>query len=199
VAVIPTTWNPSDKTAMTLSNSDRTATGTGAGGVRSIFSTATGKIYWEVTYNGGTGPGIGIANASATLATVYNTPTNAAVSYNTTTWINNVSQAGAGIPISVAIPQCVAVDLGGKLIWFRSGAAGNWNNSGTANPATGTGGLNITVLGTPLFALAGTSSSAQLIANFGATAFTGAVPSGFTAGLGPDVVGTTSVRIMVLA
>ena len=37
---------------------------------------------------------------------------------------------------------CVAVDLDAHLIWFRTNA-GNWNNSGSANPATGIGGIDL--------------------------------------------------------
>jgi hypothetical protein len=39
----------------------------------------------------------------------------------------------------------VAVDLGGAVIWFRV-SGGNWNNSGTANPATGTGGVSLSTM-----------------------------------------------------
>lgn len=38
---------------------------------------------------------------------------------------------------------CFAVDIDNELIWMRVGS-GNWNNSGSADPATGVGGLTIT-------------------------------------------------------
>jgi hypothetical protein len=108
------------------------------------------------------------------------------MAYNGSTYVNNVAQSGAGIPISTGTTVCVALDVDAARIWFRSGAGGNWNNSGTANPATGTGGLNVAVLGTPLFALVATNAStARHTANFGASGFVGAVPAGFNAGLGP--------------
>ena len=34
----------------------------------------------------------------------------------------------------------VAFDVDAELVWFRTGA-GDWNNSPTADPATGTGGI----------------------------------------------------------
>lgn len=34
-----------------------------------------------------------------------------------------------------------ALDIDNRLVWFRTGT-GNWNNSGTANPATGVGGVS---------------------------------------------------------
>ena len=37
---------------------------------------------------------------------------------------------------------CCAVDLDARLIWFRTNG-GNWNNSGTADPATGAGGIDL--------------------------------------------------------
>jgi hypothetical protein len=186
---MPTTWNPSDKTTTaTLSNGDLTVafSGTGAGGVRSVYAASSGKWYWEVKFVSGTTPGIGIANATATLSTVWTTPTNAAVAYNASIYINNVSQ-GIAFSLVAGTTVCIALDVGAKLIWFRSGAAGNWNNSGTANPGTGTGGLNITVLGSSLYALGATGSTgtARFDADFGATAFLGTPPSGFTAGFGP--------------
>lgn len=201
MALVPTTWNPSDRTATTLSNGNLSTQATASGGVRSVFSVSSGKWYWEMTYTGGASGGFGVANASAVLSTAWTTPTNAAVAYNGSTYVNNVSQAGAGITIStIGTVVGVALDMGAKLIWFRSGAAGNWNNSGTANPATGTGGLNITVLGSPLYALVvQNSTSFQSTTDFGATAFVGTPPSGFTAGFGPDVVATQSVRAMILA
>jgi hypothetical protein len=186
--VASTTWNPSDKSSgITLSGGNLTATGSGAGGVRSIFSVTTGKWYWEVAFISGAGPGIGAANTTAALATVWTTPTNAAVAYNGAIKVNNVLVSG-GVTINTGLTIGVALDVGGGLIWFRSGAAGNWNGSGTANPATGAGGANIAVLGTPLFALAATNGTAQETANFGTSGFVGAVPSGFTGVFGPAAV-----------
>jgi hypothetical protein len=81
----------------------------------------------------------------------------------------------------------IALDLGARLIWFRVAPSGNWNGSGTANPATGTGGVSIAGLGspaiTPLYAMASFAASADAATgNFGDTAFSGTVPSGFTSG-----------------
>lgn len=195
-----TTWNPSDKTASaTLSNGNLTVTFSSTGGVRSVSTVGKDKWYWEVQFTSGSSPVIGVSNATAVLATVYATPTNAAVAYNGSTYVNNVSQAGAGITIVVGATVCIALDVDAKLIWFRAGAAGNWNNSGTANPATGVGGLNITVLGTPLYALVATNGAPTYNANFGNSAFIGAVPAGFTAGLSSastaTAVGTLSLGI----
>jgi hypothetical protein len=185
---MPTTWNPSDKTAgTTLSNGDLTVVFTATGnGVRSIYSASAGKFYWEATFNSGSAPGIGFANASAVLSTVWATPTNAAVAFNGSIYVNNVSQSGAGFTINLGHTVAVAIDLGAQRIWFRNvTTSGNWNNNVANDPATNVGGLNIAALGTPLFALLTGNGTANWTTNFGATTLAGAVPSGFTAGFGP--------------
>ena len=79
----------------------------------------------------------------------------------------------------------VAIDLDNRKIWFRVAPSGNWNNSGTANPATNTGGI-VHPTGTmvPFCTFGGVSGTAgtTFTANFGATAFSGAAPPGFTTG-----------------
>jgi len=198
---MPTTWNPSDKTAgTTLSNGNLTVVFTATGnGVRSIYSDTAGKWYWEATFNSGTAPGIGFANASAALSTVWTTPTNAVVAYNASIYVNNVSQ-GVAITVNTGNTMAVAIDLGAQRIWFRNVTlSGNWNNNVANNPATNVGGLNIAVLGTPLFALLAGTGAANWSTNFGATTLAGAVPSGFTAGYGPAAAAAAQVRVMVLA
>jgi len=75
----------------------------------------------------------------------------------------------------------MAVDIGAGLIWWETNG-GNWNNSGTANPATGTGGITISVTGA-LFAGVGggfwSGTHTQWTADFGATAYANAAPAGF--------------------
>jgi len=76
---------------------------------------------------------------------------------------------------------CVAVDLVNKRIWMRLNANA-WFNDVAANPATNTNGLDISSLFTsnaafPLVTC--NSTTPHLTANFGATAFAQAMPSGF--------------------
>ena len=81
---------------------------------------------------------------------------------------------------------CVAVDLTASLIWFRKNG-GNWNNSGTANPATGTGGYaylanwpggTIANRGLSPYAFLFTTNDQQTL-NFGDSTFAQTPPSGF--------------------
>ena len=80
---------------------------------------------------------------------------------------------------------CIAADLDNRKTWFRIGASGSWNGSGGGDPATNSGGLSMPS-GTmvPFCGFGGVPGGAGNVvtANFGATAFVGAVPVGFTAG-----------------
>jgi hypothetical protein len=192
-----TTWSTTDTTAgITLSNSDLTvATSTINQGVRSKDRQITGKFYWEAT--GTTWPAnvdIGIANASAVLSTAGAAGQNCIYLGNTgAIWVNNVNSGSTlGARASGDIIG-IALDLTNQLIWFRVAPSGNWNGSATANPATGVGGLSTSVLGGPAFPIHAlfcqtTASATSFTANFGAAAFSGTVPSGFTSGFPSSAV-----------
>jgi hypothetical protein len=191
---MPTTFNPADRTNVTLSNGNLTGTGTATtGAVRAIDAVTTGKYYWEVTYNAGSNgnTSVGIANATANTASVASSPANAAVVYRTAgaIWVNG-SNVGTSIgAITNGAVVCIAADIDNARIWFRIGAAGNWNNNVANNPATNVGGVafsSIHSAGAAVYPLATYGiSGEQTTANFGATGFTGTVPSGFTSGIGP--------------
>lgn len=192
-----TTWSTTDKTAnVTLSGTNNlTATASGAGAwVRTIDNIASGKFYWEVLMsawvNGNTG--IGITNASST-PNVWNA-TNLVAVFNNATVYRSGTQIATGLTGTTSgATMGFALDATNGLLWIRVAPAGNWNGSGTANPATGVGGLAVgTVAGGPIGFLPVTEFSAAsdaCTANFGDTAFSGTVPSGFTSGftsgLGP--------------
>ena len=93
----------------------------------------------------------------------------------------------------------IAVDCDQRLIWFRSGAAGNWNGSAGANPATGVGGILVTAQGRgiPIYPTAWLiGGSEQTTANFGDTAFVGAVPSGYTSGFTANIPPSNTVLLV---
>lgn len=73
-----------------------------------------------------------------------------------------------------------ALDFTHSKVWFYNPNAGNWNNSGTANPATNTGGLALGPTGplTPAYAPHDTGEQATI--NGGTAAFVNPIPSGFT-------------------
>jgi hypothetical protein len=76
----------------------------------------------------------------------------------------------------------MAVDFTAQLSWFRKNG-GNWNGSGTANPATGVGGNSFSYLtGGPFFIAANLNvgaASYALTLNAGGTAYAFAAPAGF--------------------
>lgn len=190
-----TAWSPSDKVNVTLTASNLVATATGRGGVRASDPKVTGKYYWEVTASPftDTGSGVGVAIASANLSNLSLNGAAAAIAYRSgSIYINNVN-SGATIGNFAGQTVCVAVDFSAALIWFRQGAAGNWNGNASNNPATAVGGISFTAIGVT----AGTTSvypvgcfgvtNDALTANFGDSAFVGAVPAGFTAGTAGSV------------
>ena len=193
------TWSTTDKSAgLTLTGSNLIATAavaTGNDSGRGAHPKRIGKYYIEYTL--GTvqsGCYVGFATAGTPLSV------GAALASSFTVGIttgNNIGYNAFGTQISglgfqspspaTGLLVCAAIDLDAGLIWFRVGAAANWNASASNNPATGVGGVSLsgTGLGQGIdaypFVLMGTAGN-SVTANFGGSAFTGAVPAGFTSG-----------------
>jgi len=180
------TWSTTDKVNTNLTNGNLTATGSAANGSgRASPGYSTGKFYWEFAYvnvtQTTTGAGFGSTGASLPINTSAAGATG--LGGGGSFWVNGVSQVSMGAQSNGNVIG-IAVDLTANLIWCRIAPAGNWNGSGTANPATGVGGFSIAALTKPLvptFYLSSATGQA-LTANFGASAFSGAVPAGFTSG-----------------
>lgn len=191
-SVSPTMWNAADKNNITLSNNNLTAVTVNSGnpGVRSVAGLSVGKYYWEATMTtwGGSNTAIGLAkstfafggaSSAAGQVAVFKNPGIAGAIYVDGTY----SGSTLGSLVSGNVIG-IAVDLSAGLIWFRVAPAGNWNGSGTANPATGIGGLGLgALIGSVLFPIYFAFSASEAVtANFGASAFTGTLPAGFTSG-----------------
>jgi hypothetical protein len=188
-----TVWNGSDKSAsVTLTGSNLIATSGAAGtfGVRAADKQITGKFYWEVTCNiiTAANTGIGIMSPSASLSAGFFTSgfTGSCGLIRTgLIYLDGTNTAAAAFgTIANGTVVGIAFDVDARLIWFRLGAAGNWNNNAAYSPVTGTGGV-VTNLGRgiPAFpAAVFTANGDQTTANFGDSAFVGAVPAGFTSG-----------------
>ena len=181
----PTTWNPSDLFNVTLSGSNLTASCSGSGGVRGATSRSSGKYYWECTWTINTNnlaSGLAIGSASLTspgTGSVTVRRLSGDIFVETT---DTFSPLNSGNPIPQSSVIGCAVDLSAQLIWFRLAPSGNWNGSGTANPATATGGISISTISGALFPMMSGLTGDIVVANFGGSAFSGAVPAGFTAG-----------------
>ena len=179
------TWNPSDKHAnVALSNGDLTATdttGTVDAAVRSTQFKTTGKWYWEITLTDASVTASGINVATGDLGQVVGNPSSDGAGRN------NGGHNYADSPFTRVLTEYVtlsngnvvniAVDIDAGKLWY--GKNGTWSYLGDpatgANPAvTFAGGLSIT----PAVSV----KVAEVVANFGASAFSGSVPAGFNEG-----------------
>jgi hypothetical protein len=175
------TWNPSDKSAsVSLSSGNSIATNDvfTRHAVRAGVGKSSGKWAFRVTPTIGASVEtlIGIATSTASLSNGIGLDTNA-YGYNASdgSIYKNSSVLATYQTYSSGQPVDVACDFDNGRMWVRRNG-GNWNNSGTANPATNTGGLDIS-------ALTGTKYPAWSGYNVGDTAtletFT-PMPSGFS-------------------
>jgi len=185
------TLNPSDTTAdITLSNGNLTATFTKSvypAAVRATVGFSTGKLYFEWQLGGAlpSNCNAGFASASESLIGVGGSANSvhANTEYNQVQF-NNTTLGGWLVSSSSGDWCACAIDIDNALIWYKElGSGGNWNNSGTANPATGSGGFSVAGLTNlpwyPELDFYAQGNSISTV-NFGATAFSGTIPSGFT-------------------
>lgn len=135
--------------------------------------------------------GIGVGNASTSTSDrvgkanswgYVTTPLTTNVYYN-----NGVGTAADSTGASSYVG--IYVDFGNQKLWYYISAAARYNTSGTANPATNTGGIDISgIISSGLYPQIGGADSSSTnvtasaigVANF-AGSFTVPVPSGFTA------------------
>jgi hypothetical protein len=189
---LATTWNPSDKVNVTLTNGNLTATIISASGaVRSTTSKTTGRFCTEATNTQAASLFVfGLANSSLDLANNPSSPSFAEVvpfdsSAPQSLWLGG-TELSSGSTISAAGEAVtVCADLGAKLLWVTDAtmrAAGNpWNNSTTADPATGTGGASFSSMVGPYFVAFGSSGSGTAAATLNvAGPFAVTTPSGFS-------------------
>lgn len=186
------TLNQNDKAAsVVLSNGNLTAsmpTNNDLGMVRSTRAITSSKAYFEGTFVAGNPAsgfselGIGFVNASAFLS---QPPYVQGVGVGTQPNIFVASNAAGlytNVDAVIGDVWCVAIDATAKLFWIRKNGD-NWNNSGAADPATGAGGVDISVLTFPLFAGIfvenDVSTPATITVNFGASAYAFTPPAGF--------------------
>ena len=176
-----TTWDPNNKSSSeTLSGGNLVATSSGIGTVAATRG-LTGKTYFEVTPTTLTGTvAVGLVNRSYNMAsgTIPGTDNNGlAFKSSGAVVLNNVTLTTIAAYAANNVIG-VAVDIQNRLIWFRVGA-GNWNNSGAADPVAGIGGIDYSSMAlAALFPAAGGSATgAVMTAAF--SSFTNTAPSGY--------------------
>ena len=175
--------SPQRKSNQTLSNFGAKATSTGAGGVE-LQRVIQGKTYVEFTPSVITGtPNVGfvsggwLGNTSLTsgIDRIGYLPSGA-VQVNGVT-LQTISAYAAGNRIDMAINPL------NRLVWFRV-SGGNWNNSGTADPATDTGGIDyssaLTGGGTLVPAVYASLTGTVWDVTSDAALFAGVPPSGYS-------------------
>ncbi len=190
---VGTAFNPLDKSAnilLTNNNLSYAQSSTGEQGVRTVASTTTGKFYTECTWTNtptGTDTGFGWCTAGASLTTLGSTVTSACIAFKSgAVWVNGSSPGGVGSAFAQNDVICCAIDLVNSKVWFRKNG-GNWNNSGTDNPATNTGGFSLSSFqtnnSTVMHGCGCVNVSQDLLtADFGDQVFGFTVPSGFKSG-----------------
>jgi hypothetical protein len=201
IASVSNTWSATDHTAnVTLSNGNQTTTFgappvSGKRGVRGTTSRAAGKVYFEVTLTpaGAGGVWAGLAPIEQDTASNASLPNGFAATSYGLIWhdgtVSSLVNTWVGGPRTLTLR--VAADLTAKRAWIRptSGTGSTtWNNDGTADPATGVGGVPYTA-SSPLFPISYGGQDGDVVTlNTGATNFAGAIPAGFTAWDRPDAV-----------
>ncbi len=186
-----TTWNPSDKTAdTTLSGGNLILamnTPSGWKGARSILGVSSGKWYWEIRINSGSAGDIayGLSKAGVPIDNPFFFGGSAGDGYgyngpngNKRDTPSGDSAYGSSFGSGGNDVLMTALDLDNGKIWF--GLNGTWQASG--DPAAGTNAAYTGVSGT-YYATLASYEEYNVTANFGATALTYTVPSGFNAGL----------------
>ena len=170
-------WNSADKNAsITLSNSDRDATGGSLVSVRSILGRSSGKYYFEITMlTGSASHVVGFANGSFALSTY---PGNGASSAGHTSggnFVNTWTKAQAGT-FTLAANDVVgfAIDLTAGKAWVAKN--NTWQLTG--DPAAGTNEWVSGITGTVYPAAAPSSNSSRIHTK--TAELTYSPPSGFS-------------------
>ena len=199
------TWDSAALQGGTLSNGNLTFTAnTATSGIRAQSSLNSGKRYFEITAGTLTATmALGVYNDTSTISSL-SSSNGFAVTQTGSININGLATGSTVGTLVAGDVLCFAVDLDAGLGWVRRGAAGNWNGNAGANPATGTGGLNIAAIhkggGLWLYPRVGLSSATgSVTANFGASSFAGTVPSGFSSGWETGTAGTNTVSTKAAA
>ena len=192
-------WNTNDKSSsITLANVDKKATiaSATASGVRSStlhLNGDTGAFYAEFVIDdalSGSNPSVGIRSTSGVPGT--SSAPYVTVAGNNGNILLNGSATGStfGVAFATGDVLCIAWNSGTERIWFRLNG-GNWNNDGSANPATSTNGIDISVAEGLYLGLyfQGAIASRAVTIRTEAAEYTQTPPSGFTSWMGEALAG----------
>ena len=174
------TFNPIDKSAnVTLSNGNLTASvGEVAwSSIRATAAKSSEKWYWEFTTGAFTDAVLGIAQSGMLLSNYVGLDSNGYGLWdNGQTYYNSLSIASP--PYYTGDIISVALDLDNAKIWWAIN--GTWIDS-EANPATGVNPRYSGIAEGDWYPAGSLSYTSAVTVNFGATAFSYTIPSGFSA------------------
>jgi hypothetical protein len=184
-----TTLNGTPTAGVTMSNGNLTATHTTTSASQGVLSTSaqtTGLYYFEIAVVTSTASSnyIGIVRNSApdfSLTTWTTLCTSVVNGGSSIIYSNGASTAKDLGNTSIGDVFGFAINLTTRLAWVRRNA-GLWNADALANPATGANGVIVLSGAFVPGVRFGNASGNAFTANFGASAFTGAVPADFTSG-----------------
>lgn len=175
-----------------LSGGSLVATQSNVGAFESALGTkgaTTGKYYCELTISalGAVSNGVGIGNASASMATFLGADLNGVSMFgNGQTFINGANVGACAIFSAAPANISLAVDLTNGFSWSRNnngaGASGLWNDNAGADPASNTiGAISLATLNAgPYFpGVVEFTLNDAWTANFGASAYLFGVPTNF--------------------
>lgn len=191
---------------VTLANTNFTASVASSGTVqyaRAIGTDIVGKWYMEFLVNARSQDGgIGISDSNALATTLYTNATNGAQVYGVGggVFVDGSSIIANNGALSNLAGDCVgvALDYSAKLIWFRVGT-GNWNNNGSANPATGANGVDVSSMQGNMFPAISFQTSSITTISANTTDYPRlVVPSGFTCGWPPYVPQSPNRRSLII-
>lgn len=184
-----TTLNPSAKgSGVTLSGGNLAASGVATNNVLGTTSLASGLAYFEVTINSGAGGnalGIGVGNASTPLS---GTGLAFDSSHDAICYYDSLGGAffdggsiGSAPDFTNSQVVCIAVDFNTQMIWMRNFTSSPtvWNSSSSNVPGS-SGGISFGASSGPWFPALGFRGTGEMTVNFGASSFSGSIPSGFS-------------------
>jgi hypothetical protein len=187
---------------LTFSNGNLTVTNQATTtGLYALTDGSGTKFYFEIVVNNSALPNtfdiaIGVTSTFFNSGGFLGHPTDIGYFGNGTVNFNNTQIDSAALSYGIGDNIGVAVDLANNKIWFRKNG-GQWNHDILANqnPATNTGGYNITGIGTPVFGVVNFPTSdvgQQATGKFATASWTYTNPTGFNQLPGIQRAGTVS-------
>jgi hypothetical protein len=176
-------WNPLVPKTYTLSNGNLDLDFVSGSNnlTHGTIAVSSGKWYWEVTFNSGIAPMIGIVDSTATLAgMVYSQ--NTALYYHNNGYLYGGMGRGDDATLATYGASYTHGDIIGVALDLDNGNINFYKNGVDQGVANQRGGTTYSIAGTSIFPAGGNGGgTANTTANFGQRAFAYSAPSGYKA------------------